>query len=80
MYFLVDYDRQSGELISVKSFAPEARVFAQVTRLELEVSLHAQGIEREVVILEAEDEASLRVTHRRYFEDVAKLPATPSPR
>ena len=80
MYFLVDYDRHSGELISVKSFPPEARNHAQVARLELEVSLHAEGVEREVVILEAEDEASSRVTHRRYFEDVTKLPAVPSQR
>ncbi len=80
MYFLVDYDRQSGELISVTSFAPEGRVLAQVARLELEICLNAQGVEREVVILEAEDEASLRVTHRRYFEDVTKLPAMPSQR
>lgn len=73
MYFLVDYDRQSGELISVRSFAPDSREQADVARLELEVTLNAQGVDREIVILEAEDEASLRVNYRRYFENAVEL-------
>jgi len=30
-------------------------------------------VEREVVLLEAVDQAALRRTHRRYFEDLAEL-------
>jgi hypothetical protein len=80
MYFLVDYDRHGGTLISVWSFASEQRVDAEVARLQLEVSLNGQGIDREIVILEAKDEASLRLTHRRYFEDVAQLSVMPTQR
>ena len=79
MYFLVNYDRQSGQLISVRTFAPDSREHADVARLELEVTLNAQGVEREVVILEAEDEASLRVNYRRYFENALEL-LVPTPR
>jgi hypothetical protein len=80
MYFLVDYDRELGALISLRSYAPEERVRAEIARLELEVSLNAQGVDREIVILEAKDEASLRLTHRRYFENVAQLSVMPSQR
>lgn len=80
MYFLVDYDRERGALISLRSFAPEDRLPAEIARLELEISLNAQGVDREIVILEAKDEASLRRTHRRYFENVAQLSAMPTQR
>ena len=73
MCFLVDYDRQRGELISVRPFASDSREHADVARLELEVFLNAQGVDREIVILEAEDEASLRVNYRRYFENAVEL-------
>jgi hypothetical protein len=39
----------------------------------MELDLNSRGVEREVVLLEAENEAALRRTHRRYFEDLAQL-------
>jgi len=44
----------------------------------LELELHRQGVEREIVLLEAQSEDALRRTHRRYFEsleDLANVPA-----
>jgi hypothetical protein len=43
------------------------------TRLELELELNRLGKEREVVLLEAASEQALRLTHRRYFEDLSEL-------
>jgi hypothetical protein len=39
----------------------------------MELDLNRRGVEREVVLLEAENEEALRRTHRRYFEDLAQL-------
>ena len=41
--------------------------------MELELNLHAKGLEREVVLLEAESEAAIRLTHGRYFYDLSEL-------
>jgi hypothetical protein len=37
--------------------------------------LHRDGIQREVVLLQAENEDALRKTHRHYFEDIRELVA-----
>ena len=73
MIFLIEYDRASGELVSKTLYAAEHRRSAEQARIELEVRLNAAGVDREVVLLEAEDEASLRTTHERYFKPVAEL-------
>jgi hypothetical protein len=71
--FLIDYSRSKGELVKLRSFADSERGVAEEARLELELSNSRDGIAHEVVILEARDEAVLRRTHRRYFEDLAGL-------
>jgi hypothetical protein len=43
----------------------------------MELDLNSQGVEREVVLLEAETEEALRRTHRRYFENLAELVTSP---
>jgi hypothetical protein len=73
MLYLIDYDRESGTLISIAEFLPEQQSQAEKARLDLEVVLNAQGTDREIVLLEARDQASLRATHRRYFEAVKQL-------
>ena len=73
MVFLIEYDRQKGQLITFQAFEDSERKRAQDTLLELELNLHARGIEREVVLLEAASEAAIRVTHARYFEDLEQL-------
>lgn len=78
MIFLIEYDRESGRLVAIKSFSDSDREKAEELRLQLELDLNVKGIESEVVLLEAADEDALRRTHRRYFENLFELTATPT--
>lgn len=73
MYYLINYDRADGKLISLQAFDADQGDEARRTRLTLEIDLMRQRIAREVVLLEAASESDLRRTHRRYFEDVRDL-------
>jgi hypothetical protein len=73
LIFLIDYDRARGELASILPFDDAQRDEAEGARLQKELTLHRKGITREIVLLQAADEAALRETHRRYFEDIATL-------
>jgi len=79
MIFLIEYDRARGEMVTFETFSDSERNVAEDARLEIELSLNRQGIDHEVVILEAESEAAVRRTHRRYFESLSEL-ASPFPR
>ena len=68
MIYLIRYNRPEGRVIEMTAYQPGEREAAENARLEIELSLILQGIENEVVILEAESEAALRLTHLRYFE------------
>ena len=76
MLYLIEYDRSRGEIVSLRSFRNADRTAAQEARLTLELALNRQGIEREVVLLEARSEDALRRTHRRYFETLTSLSDT----
>jgi hypothetical protein len=78
MLFLIDYDRSRGQIVTIETFDNSERQRAEDARLEKELALNRQGIEREVVLLEAETEEALRRTHRRYFEDLAQLVNAPA--
>jgi len=78
MIFLIEYDRNRGEIVTFRTFDDSARQKAEVARLELELELNRLGTEREVVILEAASEEALRRTHRRYFENLAELVNSPA--
>jgi hypothetical protein len=73
MLFLIEYNRSRGEIVTFKGFGGDELQSAERARLEMELDLNSRGIEREVVLLEAENEAALRRTHRRYFEDLEQL-------
>jgi len=73
MLFLIEYDRQRGALVTFRSFAQTEQREADEVRLELELELNRRGIDHEVVLLEAPNEAMVRRSHRRYFEDVARI-------
>lgn len=70
MIFLIDYDRRSGSIRQFQSFGDHERQQAEQLRLELEITGRADA---EVVLLESEDEATVRKTHARYFETAAEL-------
>jgi hypothetical protein len=78
MIFLVDYDRQRGQLVDLRVFPVERREEAENARLELELALNRSDVVREVVLLEAPSERALRLTHRRYFEEAAGLMDAPA--
>jgi hypothetical protein len=73
--FLIHYDRAAGALVEIRSYTDDQRERANADRLSLEVQLNREGLAREIVILEASDEAALRRTHRRYFEGLKQLTA-----
>ncbi len=73
MIFLIHYDRAAGKLVEIRRFADSERQRANEERLELEIRLNRQQLEREVVLLDAVDELALRRTHRRYFENLQSL-------
>jgi len=77
MLFLIEYDRNQGRIITLKSFPDSDKEKVEESRLEVELSLNLGGIENEVVILEASTETALRRTHRRYFEDLSELATVP---
>ncbi len=78
MIFLIEYDRNRGEIVTFQPFGNSERQQAEDSRLELELKLSRLGTEREVVILEAATEEALRRTHRRYFENLSELVNSPA--
>jgi len=77
MIFLIEYDREEGRIVTLRSF--EDRPEAEQSRLDLELSLNATNdLDYEVVLLEAANEEAVRRTHRRYFEDLTELTTTPA--
>ncbi len=73
MVFLIEYDRASGSLVTLESYDGTKREQAERARLEMELDINQRGVDREVVLLEAESEEALLRTHRRYFEGLAEL-------
>jgi hypothetical protein len=73
MIFLIEYDRPSGTIKEMRTFNDSSRKLAEEARLELELRLNREGVEHEVVILEASSEVALRRTHSRYFESLAEI-------
>lgn len=73
MLFLIEYDRENGQLVDLRRFGDTESGKATAARLALEMALNRRGISHEVVLLDAASEADLRRTHRRYFAGIAEL-------
>lgn len=73
MIFLIEYDRSEGRLVTIREFDERQRREAEDARLKIEVEDNGKHVDREVVLLEAENEEAVRLTHRRYFEDLRQL-------
>jgi hypothetical protein len=73
MIFLIEYNRSEGRIVTVRTFDCSQRQEAENSRLQLELDLKREGVDNEVVLLEAENEDALRKTHDRYFEDLRGL-------
>ena len=73
MFFLIEYDRRKGSIVQSLRYDDASRKLAEDDRLKLEFRLKREGIEHEVVVLDAPSEEAIRHTHSRYFESVAEL-------
>lgn len=78
MIFLIEYDRDRGRIVTIRSFKDSERKRSEELRLQLELDLNQKRIDSEVVLLEAATEQALRRTHRRYFENLTELTTTPA--
>lgn len=77
MNFLIEYDRARQTIVTMKRYRHDERDAARRDCLELELRLRREGIEHEVVLLDAESEESLRLTHQRYFPELDRLAERP---
>lgn len=73
MIFLIEYDRAEAKLIDLKPYDESDRSEAQAARLERELAVLRSGTNREVVLIEAPNQAALRRTHSRYFDDLEQM-------
>jgi hypothetical protein len=71
--FMLTYDRSSATLMTLEVITAGRESEAFQRRLAAEVGAFRDGMDVEVVILEADSEESLRRTHARYFEDLGDL-------
>lgn len=72
-YYVIAYDRSAGVTIALESFPEADEAVARDYRFTLELKYRHLGKNVEVVLLRAEDVASLSTTHSRYFEDSEHL-------
>ena len=73
MIFLIEYNKETGEVVDLRRFQDSDRSLAQKERLKTELDLNRRGMKREVVLLEAADYDALLKTHNRYFSTVREL-------
>jgi hypothetical protein len=71
MYFLINYSRQVGRIVKITEFSDGHA--AACAKLESEIASLSSGDHNEIVVLQAEDLASLRKSHERYFHDLDKI-------
>jgi hypothetical protein len=73
MIFLIEYDRTAEKILRFERFEDAERSRAEDSRLEIELSLNRDGIDHEVILLQATSEEALHRTHRRYFETLPSI-------
>lgn len=71
--YLIEYDRSTGMVVTLKEFTDSERFDAENSRLVKELDLRRTGSDHEVVLLEAASKDALLKTHRRYFKDVKDI-------
>ena len=76
--FLIVYDRETASRVNMTTYESTDRSTAERVRFERELALSGEGSRYEVVLIETDDEKTLRKTHRRYFRSVRELANTSS--
>jgi hypothetical protein len=72
MIFLIVYSRKTRELRLFKEYADRDSGIAERHRLQAELDAGDDG-DIESLLLRASDEAAVRSSHARYFEDAPSL-------
>ena len=67
MIYYVEYSREQQKTLSFKSYPESDRSLAQAHALSREIELSRQNLQLEIVLLEANNEVTVRNTHPRYF-------------
>ena len=70
MVFLIEYARSEGRIVAIRQFHDVERLEAENARLDLELRLNREGIDHEIVLLDAASTEALRRTHGRYFDEI----------
>lgn len=78
MLFLIEYNRQRGEIVSMTTYTDNQREQVAEARLQLELRLRRDRAKQEVVVMEAANEEALRKTHARFFKSAQALLPTAS--
>lgn len=73
MILLVEYNRNEGHTVSIREFDDAQRREAEDSRLDMELDLNRNGVDHEVVLLQAASIDALRRTHLRYFADLTQM-------
>ncbi len=74
-FFLVVYDRSTGELRELTEFSKDEAARARWERLKRELA-EREHPEIKVVVLTSPSRKALERTHARYFKSVSELTAT----
>jgi hypothetical protein len=75
MFFLIEYNRRKGEVVSMRRFADAEWSRAVDAQFALEKSVMQRGIDHEVVLLRSESEETLRRAYMRYFCSLEEIAA-----
>ena len=69
MIYYIEYSREEQKMLSFLPYPESERAAAQAHALkrEIELSRLPGGLKLEIVMLEADSEATIRNTHSRYF-------------
>lgn len=73
MWFLIKFDRISGERTQLEQFEDDEYSKAYARRVTLDIEALEKGDTVEVVLLQAASIEALQTTHRRYFASSEQL-------
>jgi|GEM_PF-2160752 len=71
MIFLIEFNRAAQERVTYKTYGDDQFDAAMSDLRELELQRFDEGVENEIVVLQAVDEEQLKRTHGRYFSKLA---------
>jgi hypothetical protein len=71
-FYVLTYDQERGRILDIENYGPDGADAALARRFELDRQ-YAERPTVEVVLLSAESQEALKLTHGRYFKTVSEL-------